>query len=169
MIYMMMTRLEQLREEKDLKKKEIAKIIGVSDSVYARWENGKEIIPTRRMYQLANYYQVNIDYLLGLTSNRLSIKSRPKIDRRLVATRTAEIRKDFCETLREFASRLHTSNSTWSAYETGKVLILGAFLLEICKMENYSIDWILGRTANKYRKRPKRNLVKTEKIPSIAS
>ena len=37
-------RLELLREEKDYTKKQIADIIEVSDSVYARWETGKEII-----------------------------------------------------------------------------------------------------------------------------
>jgi len=148
---MTMTRLEQLREENDFTKKKIAEILGISDSLYARWENGKEIIPTRRMYQIANYYKVNIDYLMGLTSNRITIISKVEIDIRLVSSRITEIRKDFNESLREFSKRLNTSNSTWSAYETGKVLILGAFLLEICKIENYSADWILGRSNEKYR------------------
>lgn len=148
---MTMTRLEQLREENDFTKKKMAEILGISDSLYARWENGKEIIPTRRMYQIANYYKVNIDYLMGLTSNRTTIVSKDEINILLVSSRITEIRKDFGESLREFSKRLNTSNSTWSAYETGKVLILGAFLLEICKIENYSADWILGRSNEKYR------------------
>lgn len=151
MMFMTMTRLEQLREENDFTKKKIAEILGISDSLYARWENGKEIIPTRRMYQIANYYKINIDYLMGLTSNRITIVSKAEIDIPLVALRITEIRKDFGESLREFSKRLNTSNSTWSAYETGKVLILGAFLLEICKIKNYSADWILGRVDEKYR------------------
>ena len=151
MEYMMITKLEELREEKDFTKKQMAEKLEVSDSIYARWENGKEIIPTRRIYRLANYYQVSIDYLLGLTTKKIPLKSKDKIDQELVALRIREIRKDYCETLREFAKRLNTTNSTWSAYETGKVLILGAFLLEICKMGNYSADWILGRTDKKYR------------------
>ncbi len=148
---MTMTRLEQLREENDFTKKKMAEILGISDSLYDRWENGKEIIPTRRMYQIANYYKVNIDYLMGLTSNRITMVSKNEINIPLVSLRITEIRKDFGESLREFSKRLNTSNSTWSAYETGKVLILGAFLLEICKMENYSADWILGRSNEKYR------------------
>ena len=151
MEYMMITKLEELREEKDFTKKQMAEKLEVSDSIYARWENGKEIIPTRRIYRLANYYQVSIDYLLGLTTKKIPLKSKDKIDQELVALRIREIRKDYGETLREFAKRLNTTNSTWSAYETGKVLILGAFLLEICKMGNYSADWILGRTDKKYR------------------
>ena len=38
------TRLEQLREENDFTKKKIAEILGISDSLYARWENGKLLI-----------------------------------------------------------------------------------------------------------------------------
>ena len=143
-------RLELLRDEKDYSKKQIADIIEVSDSVYARWETGKEIIPTKRIYQLANYYCVNIDYLLGFTSNRLVIKSNDEINLDIVSERIKEIRKDYKETLRTFSDKLNTSNSTWSAYETGKVLILSAFLLEVCEMGNYSADWILGRSSEKY-------------------
>lgn len=143
-------KLELLRDEKDYTKKQIAKILGVSDSVYARWENGKEIIPTERIYQLANYYTVNIDYLLGFTLNRLVMKSNEEIDLNIVSERVKEIRQDFKETLRTFSDKLNTSNSTWSAYETGKVLILSAFLIEVCEMGKYSADWILGRSDEKY-------------------
>ena len=47
-------RLEYLREEKDLLKKDVAKILGVVDSVYAEWENEKLTIPTRRLYRWTN-------------------------------------------------------------------------------------------------------------------
>ena len=58
------TRLEQLREENELTKKSLSSALNVSDSIYSRWESGKDIIPTRRIYQIANYYKVNIDYIL---------------------------------------------------------------------------------------------------------
>ena len=62
-----MNRLKELRERKNLTKKEIANMIGVSDSIYARWEHEKDIIPTIRLYQLANFYEINIlAILLGL-------------------------------------------------------------------------------------------------------
>ncbi len=142
-------RLEELRDLNDLTKKELASKLGVSGSAYSRWERNKYIIPTRRLYQLANYYKVNIDYLLGLTGKRINIESSKEIDIDLCSSRVAKIRKDYNESLRTFADRLHTSNSTWSAYETGKTLILGAFLIEVCKFGNYSADWILGRSDKK--------------------
>lgn len=145
-------RLEELREKNDLTKKELAKNLGVSDSVYSRWEKGKDIIPTRRLYQISNYYKVNVDYILGLTNRKDKIISSDTINLSLVSKRVREIRNDFNESLIKFSKRLNTSNSTWSAYETGKVLILCAFLIEICKFGGYSADWILGRTNEKYLK-----------------
>ena len=67
---MKMYRLEKLRDEKDLLKKEVAKDIGVVESVYSEWENGTLSIPTKRIYQLANYFEVNIDYIFELTEKR---------------------------------------------------------------------------------------------------
>ena len=149
---MNLTRLEELRDELEISKKKIANDLGISDSVYGRWENDRFLIPTRRLYQLGNYFQVNIDYILRLTDVRISIESEKKIDLTLVSKRLKEIRTDLNCTLRELTNDLHTSSSTWSAYETGKVLVLSAFLIQICQKENFSIDWILGRSDEKYRK-----------------
>lgn len=146
-----MLRLEELREERNLKQKEIAKILNVSSAIYSNWENEKVFIPTSRIYELANFYEVNIDYLLGLTNTRLKIKSSKNIDKLIVSKRCLEIRKDYNETLRQFVKRINTPNSTWSGYETGKTLILSAFLIEIAQKSNYSADWILGRSNIKYR------------------
>ena len=46
-------RLELLRDEKDWLKKDVAKMLGVVESVYSEWENEKLSIPTKRLYQLA--------------------------------------------------------------------------------------------------------------------
>ena len=148
----MENKLEELREINDLTKTELANKLGVSDSIYARWEKGKDIIPTRRAYQIGNFYKINVDYLLGLSNYKKNLNSSNTINIDTVSKRICEIRKDFNETLVEFSKRLNTSNSTWSAYETGKVLILCAFLIEVCKFGNYSADWILGRSEEKYRK-----------------
>lgn len=72
------------------------------------------------------------------------------INYELVKSNMREIRKDYNKTLREFTKILNTSSSTWSAYETGKTLILCSFLFEICLDKGYSADWILGRSDVKY-------------------
>jgi len=138
-------RLEGLREEANLKSKEIAKMLGVSPSIYSNWEKNKTPIPIRRVYKLANFYKVNIDYILGLNDKKVEIYSTKEIDAKEVGKRIKEIRKNNNLTLRSLASVLNTTSSTISAYETGKVLILTSFALEICKKYNVSLDWLCGR------------------------
>lgn len=147
---MMNERFEDLRDERDLKKKDVAKDIGVVESVYSEWENGKLSIPTKRLNQLANYFEVNIDYMVGISNKRLCIKSKNDIDLNLVSTRLKEIRKSLKLTMRDLSSKFNTSSSAISNYENGKFLILSSFLIELCKYSNYSIDWVLGRSDNKY-------------------
>jgi len=145
-------RLEDLRDEKDLLKKDIAKAIGVVESVYSEWENEKLTIPTKRIYQLAEYYEVNIDYMMKLTNKRVNIKVNKDINLNIVSSRLKEIRKSLKMTMRDLAEKYNTSSSAVSNYENSKFLILSPFLIELCKYSNYSIDWVLGRSDNKYLK-----------------
>ena len=73
-------RLEDLKQELDLKSKDIAEILKVNKSTYSEWEHNKIPIPTRRIIELADFYKVNIDYLLNLTKNRKAINVKTKLD-----------------------------------------------------------------------------------------
>lgn len=143
-------RLEDLRDERDLLKKDVAKYIGVVESVYSEWENEKLSIPTKRIYQLANYFEVNIDYMLGISDKREHIKSNDEINLDLVSLRLKEIRKSLKFTMRDLADKFNTTSSAISNYENSKFLILSSFLIELCKYSKYSIDWELGRSNQKY-------------------
>ena len=146
----MRNRLEDLRDEKNLYKKNVAQNIGVVESVYSEWENGRVSIPTKRLYQLAEFFEVNIDYLIGITDRRVKIRKNKEIDIDVVSLRLKEIRKSLKMTMRDLAEKFNTSSSTISNYENGKFLILGSFLVELCMFSNYSIDWALGRSDKKY-------------------
>ncbi len=143
-------RLEDLREEKDLLKKDIAKTIGVVESVYSEWENEKLSIPTKRLNELANYFEVNIDYMVGISDVRKRMKFNNEININLVSSRLKEIRKYLKLTMRELAKQFNTSSSAISNYENGKYLILSSLLIDLAKNSGYSIDWILGRSNKKY-------------------
>lgn len=147
---MKMYRLEKLRDEKDLKKKDVAKVLGVAQSVYSEWENGTLSISTKRIYQLANYFEVNIDYIFELTEKRKHIISDKNIDVLKVASRLKLVRKELKFTMRDLAKELNTSASAICNYENGKFLILSPFLIQICKTYGYSTDWVLGRSDEKF-------------------
>lgn len=59
-------RLRDLREDHDLKQKEVAAVLNIDQRVYSNYETGKREIPTRFVVTLAKYYKVSTDYILGL-------------------------------------------------------------------------------------------------------
>lgn len=64
-----MLRLKDLREDKDLKQKEVANLLGISQTNYSKYELGKVNIPINSLIILANFYDTSIDYLLGITND----------------------------------------------------------------------------------------------------
>lgn len=59
-------RLKELREEKGLTIKMLAKDLGVSDIAIGRWEKGLRTPNIDSLILVANYFNVSADYLLGL-------------------------------------------------------------------------------------------------------
>lgn len=63
-------RLKDLREDGDLKQKQIAAYLGIDQRVYSNYETGKREIPTHFVVMLAKFYNTSTDYILGLTNKR---------------------------------------------------------------------------------------------------
>lgn len=62
---MLLPKLRDLREDHDMKQKEIAAILGIDQRVYSTYETGKRDIPLHHLITLADFYHVSVDYLLG--------------------------------------------------------------------------------------------------------
>lgn len=65
----MYRRIRDLREDRDLKQRQVADYLNCSQQVYSNYELGQRDIPTDVLIRLAAFYNVSVDYLLGLTSN----------------------------------------------------------------------------------------------------
>ena len=65
----MIERIRGLREDNDLTQKQIAKVLGTSQTMYARYERGANEIPVRHLTTLCEFYNVSADYLLGTRLN----------------------------------------------------------------------------------------------------
>ena len=63
----MYRRLRDLREDKDMNQTQIAKMLGMSQTGYSKYETGENDIPTAVLIKLARFYNTSIDYLLGET------------------------------------------------------------------------------------------------------
>jgi len=63
-----MIRLKDLREDKDLCQKDLAKILNISQTNYSKYELEKINIPIETLRKLAIYFETSTDYILGLTN-----------------------------------------------------------------------------------------------------
>ena len=64
----MLLRIRDLREDNDLKQKDIAVYLMCDQSLYSKYERGERPLPLEYADKLADYYGVSVDYLLGRTS-----------------------------------------------------------------------------------------------------
>ncbi len=66
---MVYKRIRDLREDRDITQKEIAKKLNCSQQVYSNYELGQRDVPTDILIKLSNYYNVSVDYILGLSDS----------------------------------------------------------------------------------------------------
>ena len=66
----MYKRIRDLREDNDLNQTQIAKMLGMSQTGYSKYETGENDIPTSILIKLAEFYNTSTDYILGITDER---------------------------------------------------------------------------------------------------
>ena len=66
---MLYKNLRGIREDSDIKQKDIAKYLHVSQNTYSQYENGVIPLTAELLIKLGDYYNVSIDYLLDRTNN----------------------------------------------------------------------------------------------------
>ena len=69
-MYSYFKRLKELRIDNDYTQEHIAELIKTDRSQYNRYENGKRTIPINCLIVLAKFYDVSIDYIVGLTDDK---------------------------------------------------------------------------------------------------
>ncbi|MBR7116483.1 MAG: helix-turn-helix transcriptional regulator [Clostridia bacterium] len=62
-------RIRDLREDRDINQTEIARMLGMSQTGYSKYETGENDIPTTILIKLSRFYNTSIDYLLGETDD----------------------------------------------------------------------------------------------------
>lgn len=64
----MQLRIRDLREDRDLKQKEVADYLMCDQSLYSKYERGERPLPLEYADKLADYYGVSVDYLICRTN-----------------------------------------------------------------------------------------------------
>ena len=60
-------RIRDLREDSDLKQREVSAAILCDQSLYSKYERGERPLPLELADKLADFYHVSVDYLIGRT------------------------------------------------------------------------------------------------------
>lgn len=144
---MISERLRDVREDSDLKQTDMAEILKTTQANYSRWENGTEFIPLKKLTVFCNYFDVSMDYIIGLTRDNKG-NGKHTLDNKTIGKNLKKLRNDKNITQVDLAKLLNTSQSTISAYESGKTTLLTAFAIQIVKRYKVSLDWLVGRTSN---------------------
>ncbi len=67
---MVFKNLRAIREDNDIKQKDVAKYLNISQNTYSQYENGVIALTAEVLIKLADYYDVSVDYLLDRTDER---------------------------------------------------------------------------------------------------
>lgn len=136
---MLSEKLLYIKDEAELNQEDMAEILKVSQTNYSRRENGKELIPLSKLNILCNYFKVNMDYVIGISRN-FKCKKKYTFNNKMIGKRLKEFRKENRITQVELADFLNITQSTISAYESGKTTLLTAFALQIVNKYKISLD-----------------------------
>ena len=66
----MQLRIHDLREDNDLKQKEVAAYLMCDQSLYSKYEREERPLPLELANRLADFYNVSLDYLVGRTGTK---------------------------------------------------------------------------------------------------
>ena len=67
-VAMLYRRIRDLREDRDLTQKKLAQVLNCSQQVYSNYELGQRDIPTDILIKLSAFYNVSVDYILGISN-----------------------------------------------------------------------------------------------------
>lgn len=65
------SRIQELREEKNISRKHLAQILKISYSAMSKYETNERFPEKEILVQLADYFNVSIDYLIGRSNIRV--------------------------------------------------------------------------------------------------
>lgn len=144
----MFKNLKRVRESYDLTQREIAKILNISKTSYNYFETGEHIIPLKHLNNFCNIFHVSMDYVCGLSNVCIKDNKKYKLDSKIIGANLKKIRIKNKLTQEQLAKLLNTSQSNISSYESGKTLIITAFIYNFAKKFHVSLDYLTNRSSN---------------------
>ena len=120
-------------------------MLGCTRSAYSLWEINKNTIPLYYLNKLSNILNINIDYLVDLSNEKNITFNKIEKDKLELGKRIKQARKSINYTQDKMTSKLNTTHSVISAYESGKTAVPTLFIIEIAKITKKSLNWFLNK------------------------
>lgn len=140
-------RIDDLRNDHDLKIREVADILGISIDNYFDYANGRSNFPLDKLNILANYFNVSFDYITGLSDVKEKYDGNINIGTLKKRIKEIRIQKGFSQ--EKVARIIGDKQSTYWNYESGNSIIPISKLYLLAKFYNISIDYFVGKTDDK--------------------
>lgn len=139
------TRLKDIREDHDISQEKMAELLGVNRSAYSLWEIGINIIPLKSLCDFADYFDLSIDYVLGLTSKRKPGKLIKGLDVKKLGNNIKQIRLQNELSQENLANMMGITQTCITRYEKGLICISTSNLYKFCKLFNISLNKACGK------------------------
>lgn len=149
----MLYRLKDLREygfDYEIQQRQIAEFLNISQPAYSQIETGDRMPTLKQIYLLSNFYNTNIDYILNLTNKKIKTDYH-EFDLKVFGDNIKDFRiNDLKISQSKLAKELNVSQDTIAVCERKERLIPVRCAINISIKYNISIDYLFGKTNNKF-------------------
>lgn len=137
-------KFHDIRIDNDLSQKKMSSLLNISEDTYGNYENGRSAMPIYVAVRFANYFNLNLDYLLNIADKK-SLNYYKDFDEKECAKRILKVRKEKGMSQEQLASMLNIPQRTYSSYEHNDRAIPLEFIFNLSIIFNISIDYLTGR------------------------
>ena len=139
------SKLRDIREDNDISQEKMANILGVNRSTYSLWELGINIIPLKNLCDYADYFNLSIDYILGLTNVKRNTNLVKGLDLNVLGNNMKSIRIKNKLSQENVADMLNVTQACITKYEKGSICISTSNLYKFAKEFKISLNELCGK------------------------
>lgn len=136
-------KLREERKKRGYTQEEMAKLLAIGQSAYAKWENGRTEPTLDNIIKLANILDVTVDYLLGRSDNFSNTIVLSKNNMKSFSKRLKELRLEKNQT-QQLADELGVNRVNVTRWEKGNTEPSFSKLIELSKLLNTTPNYLLG-------------------------
>lgn len=141
------SRFQELVDEMtDIKKSAIPGKIGIGYDIFSKSLNYGIVPKTKVLVRIADYFNISLEYLLGMTKDEYFTKAKRPIS---FPERLEQLCRETGLTIYQISQETHIDRSNFSFWRRGKYLPSLEHLALLAEYFESSFDYILGRSDDK--------------------